>query len=189
MVGGHGVANLFEHSGFTGSRWGHNQAASALANRRYKIDHAGLDNARISLEIEFIKWIDGSEILKAGALGVFLKRHFVHAEDLAQLRAVALVRRHETTLDEAAFAEVVAPDGVWRHKNITGFGLEPIARRAQEPESLIRDFQVTFAFLRPITFVVFCHYIMVRVRTRMTDNACNSSSNGNSPANRIRWEV
>jgi hypothetical protein len=60
-------------------------------------------------------------------------------------------------LNVTTFAEVVAPDGIGRHKDIGGLGLEPVARGTQKAKALVRDFQVASAFFGPLAFIVISH--------------------------------
>ena len=57
--------------------------------------------------------------------------------------------------------------------------IETDCRASAEADPLSR-FPITFAFLRPIIFVVFAIILWCVIRTRMTDNACSSSSGRNS---------
>ena len=71
--------------------------------------------------------------------------------------AMPLVWRHKSTLDKTALAQVMAPDRVRRHKNVTGLRLKAVSRRTQKAKALVRDFQVTFALFRPLGFIVVSH--------------------------------
>ena len=76
--------------------------------------------------------------------------------------------RLQLALDQGALADGSALDGVGRHKDIGRLGLIIIVRRAEKPEALVGNFQITGAGLgnldlRPLAILPPMGRIPVRI--------------------------
>ena len=142
MVRGDGVANLLEDGRLARARRRHDQPARALADGRDEVDDPGFHRVRRGLQLEFLDRVNRGQVLEAHGFGVILEGHFVDLVHGLELRAGAAMRRLRGPLDEAALAQKAAADGVRRHENIRGLGMEMVLRRAQKTKALLGDLQI-----------------------------------------------
>ena len=91
---------------------------------------------------------------KADGLGVLFERHLIDLIDGLELRAVAAMRRLGRALDEAAFAQEIALDGVGRDENVRRFRVKMVFGGAQEAEAFFGDFEVTRAVVIGLVLLV-----------------------------------
>ena len=156
MVGGDGVANLLENGGLAGAGRRHDQTARAFADGCDEVNHPGFEQVRRGFELKFFDGVNAGQVLKAHGLGVFLERHGVDLVHGLELRTGAAVRRLGGAFNKAAFAQEAAADGVRRDKNIGGFGMEMILRRAEESETFFGDFEIAGAVVGIWRFIAVC---------------------------------
>ena len=147
MVRSDGVGDLFENGGLARARWCDDQSARAPSDGRDEINHARLKKVRRGFEIEFLDGINAREILEAHRFGVILERHVIDLVHGLELRTRAAMRRLRRPGHEAALAEEIAFDGIRRHENIRGLGMEMRGGGAQETETLLGDFQMAEAII------------------------------------------
>ena len=138
------LPDLLEDGGFARARRGDDDAARAFADGRDEVNHARLDQVRRRFQIKFFNRVNRGQVLKAHRLGGIpgngMSLTLVHR---FELRAGAAMRRLRGALDEAAFAQKTAADGVGRDKDVRRLGMKMILRWCgRKPETLFGDFEI-----------------------------------------------
>ena len=148
VVGADGLGDVLENDGLAGLRRRHDEATLAFPQGRDQVDDAR-DQVRgtavAAFEHEALFREQGGEVLEQDLVLPGVRLAHVDLVDLEQGEVLPVLGRADLAGDAVAGAQAETPDLAGRDIDVVGTGEVGTARRAQEAESVLKDFEHALA--------------------------------------------